>query len=90
MVEYEWGTDARHLLTGRNSAGNASHAGGTGYGVVICADCVYAGASVEPLLASLCEVGGFVGAFARVSKRRACWIPNTGGPNAAYSTAVVW
>lgn len=60
VVEYEWGADAQHLLAGRNSAGNANATGGTGYGVVICADCVYAGASVEPLLASLCEVGNFI------------------------------
>eukprot|EP00903_Cladosiphon_okamuranus_P012218 g11458.t1 len=56
VVGYEWGTDAQHLLTDQNSAGNPSAAGITGYDVVICADCVYAGASVEPLLASLCEV----------------------------------
>lgn len=68
VVEYEWGTDVQHLLAGRNSAG------GSGYDVVVCADCVYAGASVEPLLASLCEVGDLSGAFllAYVSKRRAC------------------
>lgn len=65
VVEYEWGTDAQHLLNGRNGAANASAAGGAGYGTVICADCVYAGTSVEPLLASLCEVGGYtVGWFA--------------------------
>ena len=75
MVEYEWGTGAQHLVTGRKGAGKAGAAVGTGYGVVICADCVYAGASVEPLLASLCEVGYFViscGVFAGISARWAC------------------
>lgn len=50
VMEYDWGTDAHHILAGRNSVP-------TGYDVVMCADCVYARASVEPLLASLCQVG---------------------------------
>lgn len=48
MVEYDWGADAKELLAGRRRASNAP-----GYDVVICADCVYARASVEPLLESL-------------------------------------
>ncbi len=51
VVEYDWGADAEQLLpVGGGSAGSY------GYDVVICADCVYARASVEPLLASLCQV----------------------------------
>lgn len=89
VVEYEWGTNAQHLLAGRNSAGNASAAGGTGYGVVICADCVYAGASVEPLLASLCEVGDHIDVFVRAypSGRRDA---AQGGSHAAFGGGGVW
>lgn len=53
VVEYDWGTDAKHLLQRRKSSGSGD---GTSYDLVICADCVYASASVEPLLASLCQV----------------------------------
>lgn len=51
MVEYDWGTDAQELLDRRRVS-----SGGIGYDLVICADCVYARSSVEPLLASLCQV----------------------------------
>lgn len=51
MVEYDWGTDAQELLERRRVSG-----GGIGYDLVICADCVYARSSVEPLLATLCQV----------------------------------
>ena len=75
-MEYEWGTDARHLAAGRkgNGAGNASPARGAGYGVVVCADCVYAGTSVEPLLASLCEVG-----YVIFSRKRVCFFEHQHG-----------
>ncbi|CAB1110416.1 unnamed protein product [Ectocarpus sp. CCAP 1310/34] len=55
VMEYDWGTDAKRLLEGRKSSGSGD---GTSYDLVICADCVYASASVEPLLASLCQVCG--------------------------------
>lgn len=51
VVEYDWGTDAQELLERRRVS-----SGGAGYDLVICADCVYARSSVEPLLASLCQV----------------------------------
>lgn len=54
-MEYEWGTDAQRVLPNANNAAGDGH-NGPDYDVVICADCVYAGASVEPLLASLCQV----------------------------------
>lgn len=50
VVEYDWGADAHNLLAGRNGGVPA------GYDVVMCADCVYARASVEPLLESLLQV----------------------------------
>ncbi|CAM9588829.1 unnamed protein product [Ectocarpus fasciculatus] len=55
VVEYDWGTDAKRLVEGRKSSGRGD---GNSYDIVICADCVYASASVEPLLASLCQVCG--------------------------------
>eukprot|EP00904_Undaria_pinnatifida_P014254 jgi/Undpi1/995/HiC_scaffold_10.g04459.m1 len=51
VVEYDWGTDAEELLERRTVS-----SGGIGYDIVICADCVYARSSVEPLLATLCQV----------------------------------
>lgn len=54
-MEYEWGTDPGRVLGGATST-VGSDANGTDYDVVVCADCVYAGASIEPLLASLCQV----------------------------------
>lgn len=50
MLEYDWGADAKELLVGRRHANDAP-----GYDMVICADCVYARGSVEPLLESLCQ-----------------------------------
>lgn len=55
VVEYEWGTDPERVLASANIAADDS-ADAPDYDVVICADCVYAGTSVEPLLASLCQV----------------------------------
>lgn len=52
VVEHDWGTDAHHLFSVGRSGGD----GPAGYDVVMCADCVYARASVEPLLESLCQV----------------------------------
>ncbi|CAN0274141.1 unnamed protein product [Scytosiphon promiscuus] len=57
VMEYKWGTDAERVLDGVDTAA-VDGANGSGFDVVICADCVYAGASVEPLLESLCQVCG--------------------------------
>lgn len=50
VLEYDWGADAKELLVGQRHANDAP-----GYDMVICADCVYARGSVEPLLESLCQ-----------------------------------
>lgn len=68
-MEYDWGTDAKRLLEGRNSSGSCD---GTSYDLVICADCVYASASVEPLLASLCQVCMIYFACTSGCKRCSC------------------
>ncbi|CAN0437214.1 unnamed protein product, partial [Scytosiphon promiscuus] len=52
VMEYEWGTDAERVLDSVNTA-TVDGTNGSGFDIVICADCVYAGASVEPLLESL-------------------------------------
>lgn len=52
VVEHDWGTDAHHLFSAGRNHGDVP----AGYDVVMCADCVYARASVEPLLESLCQV----------------------------------
>ena len=73
MVAYDWGTDAQELLERRRVSSD-----GIGYDLVICADCVYARSSVEPLLASLCQVmrllkarRGWLGCMSPVTASRA-------------------